>query len=188
MDESAALQFGGDLLPIGEQNAFAEADLLWLTRDAFAVIECKAFDRLDDAKRAEIQESLERGLVAALRCDANFLVLAVAISPSAGDEIRSLVAGFASRTVHLPVGVHLILNGRMWVNGNTVEVQPDELRRVRISALAGVRPTDTPASFEGDRAPSSIPGGVRPSIDVEALERWDATYAVESAPNDVAID
>jgi hypothetical protein len=181
LDDSGVLQFGGDLAPVGQDAPFAEADILWLTKDEFAIVECKAFSEIDDARLAEMSQALERGMLASVRSRATVLMLAVATRSAEGERVRRLVAEFADRTANLPIGVHLILNGRLWVNGNLVEVQPDQTRRVRVSALGGVSPKQTRDAFEGDKAPSTIPGGVRPTISEEILREWDSLYATTSS-------
>jgi hypothetical protein len=67
LDDNGVLQFGGDLLETGNDQVFAEADIMWLTRDVFAIVECKAWQSIGEKELKAIRQSLERGLITAVR-------------------------------------------------------------------------------------------------------------------------
>jgi hypothetical protein len=175
LDDNGVLQFGGDLLETGNDQVFAEADILWLTRDVFAIVECKAWYSIGEKELEAIRQSLERGLIAAVRTGANVLALAVSTA-SSYDGVKELVSEFANQTQHIGIGVHLLLNGQLCVNGTGVEVPKEKLQDVRVAALRGARHSEPSESFVGDSAPSSIPGGVRPVVTPAILKAWDTSH------------
>ncbi len=116
IDRSALLTFGGDLLKIGEKKNFAEADLLWLSRDIFAIAECKCrYNKLDDME--EIRVSLTKNLETAVQIGAQVVFLGIYTNLEDNEVLFDLVRSLSEYSKEKKVALHLIINSDLYLWG-----------------------------------------------------------------------
>jgi len=115
--DAPLLTFGGDLLRIGEKQNFAEADLLWLSRDVFAIAECKCrYNRLDDME--DIRASLNKNLETAKQIGAQVVFLGVYTNLENYDSLFDLIQSFSEYSTENNVALHLIVNSNLYLWGD----------------------------------------------------------------------
>lgn len=119
IDRSALLTFGGDLLRIGENENFAEADLLWLSRHVFAIAECKSrYYKLYDLE--EIRVSLSKNLEAAVQIGAQVVFLGIYTYLEDVNSLFDLIQSFSESSTEKKVAIHLIINSDLYLWGNRI--------------------------------------------------------------------
>jgi len=120
IDRSALLIFGGDLHGINdeicESRNFAEADLLWLSRNVFAIAECKCrYNKIDNI--VEIQDSLNRNLRTASQIGAQVVFLGIYTNLESFDHLFDLIESSLELSSEMNVALHLIVNSNLYLWG-----------------------------------------------------------------------
>jgi hypothetical protein len=116
---------------------------------------------------------MERGVRAAAAVGADLLLLALTTRADARN-LREWIAGLAERARPMSLGVHLLLNGALIVNGNQDVITGRDLLRVNLRALTV---PDAPArvmAFVGDEPAGKFRPGAVDVTNAEAVARWDA--------------
>ncbi|MBD2743861.1 hypothetical protein [Coleofasciculus sp. FACHB-1120] len=167
---SGFIQFGGELLRLGEKTNFAEVDLFWLTGNAFIIAECKSYNNIDQQGIVEITDSLEKTLNVATLVDAQVVVLGVVTNSSNLSELFAVVADAAQKSKERGIGVHLALNGKLHLWGSVDGIEPWKVR------LEELQVDSSPPEEEwsvGESPKSYGFGGLIESFDKNVLRRWE---------------
>jgi len=106
-----------DILRISENRAFAEVDLFWLTGDAFILAECKICYEIEQEDILKIKDSLEKTVEIANLIDAQIVVLGVVTNSSELCDLFAAVADVVQKAKEQKIGVHLALNGKLYLWG-----------------------------------------------------------------------
>jgi hypothetical protein len=167
-------EFGGGLYAGSEAQNFAEVDLIVLTSTVTAVAECKDFDTFNDRALQEIEQSLERNLVAAMRMEANLLFVGVT-TREADARLFELGQRFLERIETLPIASHLILNGALHLNW---QAEATELRGLTLEHLRPRTPSISEMNSVGELSSSIGFGSVRSALDEEPLRAFEIELGV----------
>lgn len=167
---SGAIHFGGDLTRSGEDNRFAEVDLLWLTHDVFAVAECKSYREINDKGLQEIQASLYKTVYdVATPLNAQVVLLGV-VTTVAHPDLHAMVADTALKAKDHGIGVHLILNGSLYLRGSSAHTP---LPNVTLNSLTVIPSAVHNIHWVGEYPNNYGLGSSKDALDEVVLHGWE---------------
>ncbi|MBE9127150.1 MULTISPECIES: hypothetical protein [unclassified Coleofasciculus] len=176
-NQKAFKEFGGKLFHFDERDNFAEIDLFWLIKEVFILAECKSINKIDDKEKLDekingIKEQLERYIKAATELDAQVVILGVVTDiPNLHQSLLSAVADIVETAKEKCIGVHLILNWKLYLWG-TEEVA--ELWRITLNHLKVIEThTEPNQSVIVGQMPQQIRGLSGELFNHEVLQRWE---------------
>lgn len=184
---SGFIQFGGDIFRAGSKTNFAEIDLFWLAEDTLVISECKSLfvssDKADqhqtDERLADIQKSVEKNIDVAVLINARVLILSVSTNLVDLSKLFEIVDNVAPKAKENNVGLHLAINGKLFVAGDTDGVEP---QRIRLDSLLVEDEPQLHEAFVGE-SPDHYGGtvGARGIFDIEVFERWEQELRLQGS-------
>jgi hypothetical protein len=168
---SAFIKFGGDILHPGEKRPFAEIDLFWLTGEVFILAECKSYNKIEPEKIVIIKDSLEKTVEVATLIDAQIVVLGIVTRSHDLSNLFATVAEVSKKAQDKKIGVHLVLNGRLYLWGSVDET---EVSKVRLEELQ-VDDNSLEEEWNVGESPRQygIGGELGQSFDRSVLHQWE---------------
>lgn len=122
LDSSRHIQLGGELLRLGQKQAFAEIDLFIFIKNILIVAECKSRREVDEKIAKEIIKDLTTKIDTAIEIKAKVVVLGIVTASPVQLDLHSLVADVAETAIEKGIGVHLLLNDRLYLWGKKANV------------------------------------------------------------------
>lgn len=184
---SSFIQFGGDFLNIENKTKDAEIDLFWLTEEALIISECKSLFTKQEANEKQIdnsiteqlartKDSLKRNLDVAKDIGAKAVILGVYTNVSDISNFLKIVADMVGIARDRKIGLHLALNGRLHLWGNSDGIEP---RMIRLDSLLVEEETLLDEWSIGN-SPNHYGGmvGSNGLFDQEVLKHWESELKV----------
>ncbi|MBD2084352.1 hypothetical protein NDI49_11955 [Trichocoleus sp. ST-U3] len=180
---SSLIQFGGDFFNVENKTKFAEVDLFCLTEEALIISECKSLFTKKEADEKEIEnsikeqiertrESLKKNLDVAKRIGASAIILGVFTNVSNISNLLNIIADLKNMARGQSIGLHLALNGRIHLWGNSDGIEP---RKIKLGDLL-VEEQALSNEWTVGEAPSHYGGAVgsKGLFDKEILKQWES--------------
>ena len=188
IDSSSFLEFGGKLFHPNQAKNFVEIDLFCVTEDTFILAECKSINKIKDRDKLDkkvdsIKEQLERNVEAATLLNAQVVVLGIASEiPELPQLLQAAVAEVAEKAEEKQVGVHLVLNWKLYLWGSE---EITELWRVRSEHLrVKQQPTEEKLSVTVGKLPEQgIRGGSGEMMNSAILKLWKEELSLSATIN-----
>ncbi len=188
IERSSFIEFGGKLFHPSENKNFVEIDLFCLIGNSFILAECKSINKIRNQNRLqekvdEIKKQLERNVEAATLLNAQVVVLGVASEiPELPQLLQAAVAEVAEKAEEKQVGVHLVLNWKLYLWGSE---EITELWRVRSEHLrVNQQPTEEKLSVTVGKLPEQgIRGGSGEMMNYAILKLWKEQLSLSATIN-----
>jgi hypothetical protein len=129
---SGDIEFGGDLIRVGEKQSFAEIDLFIIVKNFLVLAECKSYREIDETKARQIITHLERVVDTAILVKARVVILGITTTSSY--NFSHLITNVVEAAAEKGIGVHLLINDTFYLWGQQ-ENQTTETWQLSIDAL-----------------------------------------------------
>lgn len=177
IDYSGYIQFGGDVLRETEATPFVEVDLLWLTDEVFAIAECKAYRTVGEDQLTEFETSLRSKVSVAPQLGAKVVILGV-VASDVDARLFEAVTAIAEQAKGDGIGVHLALNGQLYLWGNE---KHEDVRKIDVAQLLPPKPPLTEPRGVGETPDHWGFGGIEEPLSHELLARWEKEFHGQSS-------
>jgi len=169
IEPAGALQFGGDVFGEGESINAAEVDLVLLSADTLALVECKAWSRLDGAYLNKVEVSLRRLVELAPNLGAGVVLLQV-VTDTATTQLHTMVQAIVEEAADQGVAVHLMIGSKLYMGG---ELTPTEISQLGISNLMLHQDPRFEPTHVGSLSRTIGIGSIRRSPGAETVAAWE---------------
>lgn len=176
IDPTAQLLFGGDIHQRDSRTPVAECDLLWLSGKYLALVECKAYQYVSEHNVEEFRKSLCIKIDTLVENLGAKLVILGVVAGTFPQSLFTMTQELSNSAANKGVRVHLILNGKVHIDGS---VEGKEALDVRKHKIVPDETASIPILSVGASV-NTFYGRAEDILDEDVIDGWLGALRVDS--------